>query len=138
VELCRNLLRNLILQRLIGVLCHVLVGSHLLSLEVIFKKGDKHLPENYRPVSLTSVTSKILEHNICRHLFKHLEKNKILTNLNHGFRSGYSCETQLLTTINDFLQEHDKGHQLDVAILDFSKDEGRLQYYLQYWCYTKL
>ena len=49
----------------------------------IFKKGDKHLPENYRPVSLTSVTSKILEHNICRHLFKHLEKNKILTNINH-------------------------------------------------------
>ena len=87
----------------------------------IFKKGDKHLPANYRPVSLTSVTSKILEHIICRHLLKHLEKNKILTNLNHGFRSGYSFETQLLTTINDFLQEHDKGHQLDVAILDFSK-----------------
>jgi hypothetical protein len=54
-------------------------------------------------------------------MLKHLEKNKILTNLNHGFRSGYSFETQLLTTINDFLQEHDKGHQIDVAILDFSK-----------------
>jgi hypothetical protein len=54
-------------------------------------------------------------------MLKHLEKNKILTNLNHGFRSGYSCETQLLTTINDFLQEHDIGHQIDVAILDFSK-----------------
>ena len=76
----------------------------------IFKKGDKHLPENYRPVSLTSVTSKILQLIICRHMLKHLEKNKILTNLNHGFRSGYSFETQLLTTINDFLQEHDKGH----------------------------
>jgi hypothetical protein len=87
----------------------------------IFKKGDKHLPENYRPVSLTSTTCKILEHIICRHLLKHLEKNKILTNLNHGFRSGYSCETQLITTINDFLQEHDKGQQVDIAILDFSK-----------------
>ena len=87
----------------------------------IFKKGDKHLPENYRPVSLTSVTCKILEHIICKHLLKRLEKNKILTNLNHGFRSGYSCETQLITTINDFLQEHDKGQQVDIAILDFSK-----------------
>jgi hypothetical protein len=64
----------------------------------------------HSPVSLTSVTSKILEHNICRHLFKHLEKNKILTNLNHGFRSGYSCETQLLTTINDFLQNTTKDN----------------------------
>ena len=56
----------------------------------IFKKGDKqlkHLPENYRPVSLTSVPCKLLEHIICRHLMKHLETNKILTNLNHGFRS---------------------------------------------------
>ena len=87
----------------------------------IFKKGDKHLPENYRPVSLTSVTCKILEHIICRHLLNHLEQNHILTNLNHGFRTGYSCETQLVTTLNDFLQEHDKGHQVDVAILDFSK-----------------
>jgi hypothetical protein len=85
------------------------------------QKGDKHLPENYRPVSLASVTCKILEHIICRHLLKHLEKNKILTNLNHGFRCGYSCETQLITTINDFLQEHDKGQQVDIAILDFSK-----------------
>jgi hypothetical protein len=46
---------------------------------------------------------------------KHLETNKILTNLNHGFRSGYSCESQLLITINDFLKEHDKDHQVDVA-----------------------
>jgi hypothetical protein len=87
----------------------------------IFRKGDKHLPENYRPVSLASVTCKILEHMICRHLLKHLVKNKILTNVNHGFRSGYSCESQLITTINNFLQKHDKGQQVDIAILDFSK-----------------
>jgi hypothetical protein len=60
-----------------------------------FKKGDKHPPENYRPISLTSVTCKILEHIISRHVLKHLEKNKILTILNHGFRSGYSCENGL-------------------------------------------
>ena len=79
----------------------------------IQKRAIKHLAENYRPVSLTSVTSKLL----CRHLLKHLQKNKILTTLNHGFRSGYSCETQLLTTMNDLLQSYDKGQQTDVAIL---------------------
>ena len=91
------------------------------NLSSIFQKGDIHLPENYRPVSLTSVTSKILENIICRHMLKHLEKNKILTNLNHGCRSGYSCETQLLTTINDFLQEHDKGHQNRCCNIRFLK-----------------
>ena len=59
----------------------------------VFKKGDVHLPENYRPVSLTCVSCKLLEHIICKHILDHLEKNKILTSLNHGFRSGYSCET---------------------------------------------
>jgi hypothetical protein len=48
------------------------------------------------------------------------EKNKVLTTLNHGFRSGYSCETQLLITINDLLKSYDKGKQIDMAILDIS------------------
>ena len=77
--------------------------------------------ENYRPVSLTSVSCKLLEHIICKHLLDHLEKNKILTNLNHGFRAGYSCETQLLTTMHDLLRNNDKGLQTDMVILDFSK-----------------
>jgi hypothetical protein len=34
-------------------------------------------------------------------MLKHLENLKILTSLNHGFRSGYSCTTQLLVT-DDF------------------------------------
>jgi hypothetical protein len=35
-------------------------------------------------------------------------------------RSGYSCETQLITTINNFLQEHDKGQQVDIAIFNIA------------------
>ncbi|WAR03808.1 hypothetical protein MAR_010366 [Mya arenaria] len=49
----------------------------------IFKKGDVHLAENDRPVSLTCVTCKILEHVICKHILSHLERNNILTSLNH-------------------------------------------------------
>ena len=50
-----------------------------------FKKGDSHLAENYRPVSLACVTCKLLEHIICKHIIDHLENNNILTSLNHGF-----------------------------------------------------
>lgn len=91
------------------------------NISAVFKKGDRNRAENYRPVSLTSVACKLLEHVICHHLRNHLEMFNILTDRNHGFRSGYSCETQLLTTMNDLLESHDAGHQTDVAILDFSK-----------------
>ncbi|KAL8561533.1 hypothetical protein ACOMHN_057227 [Nucella lapillus] len=87
----------------------------------VYKKGDKHAAENYRPISLTSVINKLLEHIICRNILTHLEKHDILTNLNHGFRSGYSCDTQLLLTSHDLLQSYDHQRQVDVAILDFSK-----------------
>ena len=69
----------------------------------IHKKGDVNLAENYRPVSLTSQISKLLEHIICKHLLDHLDRNHILTNLNHGFRKGFSCETQLIVTMDDLL-----------------------------------
>jgi hypothetical protein len=63
----------------------------------------------------------MLEHIICKHILNHLERNNILTSLNHGFRSGYSCETQLLTTVHHLLQIHDENSQIDMIILDFSK-----------------
>ena len=44
----------------------------------VFKKGDRHSAENYRPVSLTSVPCKILEHIICSHMLEHFEKYGIL------------------------------------------------------------
>ena len=87
----------------------------------VYKKGDRHTPENYRPVSLTCVISKLLEHIICHHILNHLDNNNILTSLNHGFRSGYSCESQLVVTAHDLLGYFDKNQQVDTIILDFSK-----------------
>ena len=89
----------------------------------IFKKGNRVLAENYRPVSLTCITRKFFEHIVCRHILDHVEDHKILTNLRNGFRSGRSCETQLLviTTTHDLLSSFNSKSQIDVAILDFSK-----------------
>ncbi len=75
----------------------------------IFKKGSNCLPENYRPVSLTCVTCKLLEHIICSHVRSHLDENGILSKFQHGFRSMYSCETQLLVTIHDILTTRDSN-----------------------------
>ena len=88
----------------------------------IFKKGSKLQAVNYRPVAFTCITCKLFEHIICRHVLDHLEQHKILTDLQHGFRSGRSCETQLITTFQDIAEMYDKkGSQIDIAVLDFSK-----------------
>ena len=88
----------------------------------IFKKCSKLQVVNYHPVSLTCITCKLFEHIICKHLLAQLADHKILTDLQHGFRSGRSCETQLVTTFQDLAQMHNKkGRQIGIAVLDFSK-----------------
>merc|ERR1712074_60201 len=45
----------------------------------LFKKGDKTNPENYRPVSLTSISCKLLEHIIHSSVMDHFDQHKVLT-----------------------------------------------------------
>ena len=87
----------------------------------IYKKGEKNKAENYRPVSLTSVTCKMLEHILCSNIMTHLENNNILHDAQHGFRKRRSCESQLIVTIQDLAYNIDSKGQTDVILLDFSK-----------------
>ena len=87
----------------------------------IFKKGDKSRASNYRPVSLTSVSCKILEHILCSAIMKHLERHRILSDAQHGFRRHRSCESQLIVTVNDLITSLDNKKQVDLILLDFSK-----------------
>ena len=79
----------------------------------IFKKGSKLQAVNYRPVSLICITCKLFEHIVCKHLLGHLEEHGILTDLQHGFRTGRSCETQLITTFHDIASAYNKEGQLN-------------------------
>ena len=87
----------------------------------LHKKGPKELPENYRPISLTSICCKLLEHIIHSSISKYLESNHILTPRQHGFRSGHSCESQLVLACDDWASAMNKGIRTDVAVFDFSK-----------------
>ena len=60
-------------------------------------------------------------HNLQTYQEPYLEQYNILSPLNHGFRSKFSCETQLLLTRQDLLSARDNKIQTDLAILDFSK-----------------
>ena len=87
----------------------------------IFKKGERYLPSNYRPVSLTCIASKIMEHIVTKHIMNHLEKHRILTDHQHGFRSKKSTETQLLCFAQDIYNNMRKNQQTDVIVMDFAK-----------------
>ena len=88
---------------------------------LFIKKGDRTRAENYRPVSLTSVCCKVLEHVVHSHVMKHLDCYKVLTKYLHGFRKGHSTESQLIQTLHDFTNSFDQRTQTDAIIMDFSK-----------------
>ena len=88
----------------------------------ILKPGkDKTEPSAYRPVSLTSVCCKILEHIIYSQTMKHLDKHNILSKFQHGYRNKCSTETQLLRVIDLFTKGLEDKKQIDAISLDFSR-----------------
>ena len=91
----------------------------------IFQKGDRHKPENYRPVSLTAIPVKILEPIIRDSLLQHFCGNGITHSSQHGFLPRRSCTTQLMEVMEhlsacmeDCMED---GDPVDVAYLDFAK-----------------
>ena len=87
------------------------------------KKGDRALTCNYRPVSLTCVPYKLLEHTciVCSNIMAHMDEYQLLSNRQHAFRKRHSCETQLTSVINDWVKILDKGAQVDTFIVNFEK-----------------
>lgn len=102
----------------------------------IYKKGDTSNPANYRPISLTCILCKALEHIVASQLSSHLSSNNILYELQHGFREKRSCETQLIELTDHLVKNISAGKQTDLILLDFSKafdkvNHHKLLYILQ-------
>ena len=104
----------------------------------IFKKGERNRAENYRPISLTSISCKMLEHIVSSSIMNHLEDRNILSDAQHGFRKIRSCESQLILAIQELVKGMDDKQQHDVLLLDFSKafdmvPHSRLLYKLHFY-----
>ena len=59
----------------------------------VYKKGPKCKPENYRPILLTCICCKVLEHIITSNTMPHLDENTLLFQNDHGFRTRVNCES---------------------------------------------
>ena len=94
-------IKPLVLQRLRDVIAPILQVIFQRSLDTgrvpkdwstvfvcpLFKKGDTSLASNYRPISLTSILCKVLEHIVATNVVSHMDKHNLLYDLQHGFRS---------------------------------------------------
>jgi hypothetical protein len=87
----------------------------------VYKKGARSDPANYRPISLTCILCKTLEHIVSSSITKHFTKNDMFYELQHGFREKRSCQTQLLMLVDDILKSLTLKSQVDLILLDFSK-----------------
>lgn len=94
----------------------------------LFKKGKKSEPENYRPVSLTSLICKIMESILKDNILAHLDKHSLINDSQHGFSKGRSCLTNLLVFMEEVTCSLDEGNPVDVIYLDFAKAFDKVPY----------
>lgn len=87
----------------------------------VYKKGCKSDCSNYRPISLLSIPSKIVEHLICTQLTDHLIKNNLLNEHQWGFRPRRSTEDILLHMTEKWRKALDNGQVVGVLFIDFRK-----------------
>ena len=87
----------------------------------IYKKGDKHLTTNYRPISLTSIVVKIMEGIIHRQLVSALEKHSLLGDCQFGFRHKRSTVSLLLQAVHDWAGSLDRRNSTHCLFLDLAK-----------------
>ena len=70
---------------------------------------------------MTCGPCKLLEHIVCSNSMAHLDEYKLLSDRQHAFRKGHSCEIQLTTVINDWAKVLVNRGQVGAFILDFEK-----------------
>ena len=87
----------------------------------LLKQGDVEDPSNYRPISLLSVLSKILEKVVANQLYEFLSRNNLLSESQHGFRKGLSTQTALIQITEHLYKNIDKSKISLLALCDLSK-----------------
>uniref|UniRef100_A0A1B6EI60 Reverse transcriptase domain-containing protein n=1 Tax=Cuerna arida TaxID=1464854 RepID=A0A1B6EI60_9HEMI len=86
-----------------------------------FKKGITTSVENYRPISILSTFSKLIELILLNRLMEHLINHNIITNQQHGFLKGRSTTTAIAQLTEHIIDQLENGLTVTALLLDFSK-----------------
>ena len=92
----------------------------------IFKKGDRSSPTNYRPISLLSISSKIIERVAFRQMFNFIRDNNLLYKQQSGFIPGDSCSNQLVYLYDNIVKAMEYKKQVKFIFCDITKAFDRV------------
>ena len=82
----------------------------------VFKSGDKHTFNNYRPISILPAFSKLLEKVMAIKLINYLEQHKLIYAHQYGFRPKHSTIHPIIHLLNQIASENDKSHKKSYII----------------------
>ena len=87
----------------------------------VYEKGDKQLPNNYRPISLLSVIGKTMERSVHNYVYNYCTQHKVFTPFQSGFVQGDSATYQLINLYDTFFESVDNGKEVRVVFYIFQK-----------------
>ena len=87
----------------------------------IYKSEDKKKCENYRPISILPIISKVFGREVFRQMYHYLSENSLLSRYQSGFRPKHSSLSALIQMCDEWLQNMDNGNLNCVVFLDVRK-----------------
>ena len=92
----------------------------------VFKKDNKEQEENYRPISLLSTVSKVMDKCLFNAIRDHVFN--LISSCQHGFIAERSCATQLVDVLDQIGTKLDRERQVNIKSLDISKASNKVNH----------
>ena len=103
-------------------------GSKRAYVTPLHKAGDPSVANNFRPVSLLPILSKLLEKVVQKAFVTFLDMAGSLPSTQFAFRTGYSTEDALVLMVNWILASRDRRMFTGVVLLDMSKAFDKIRH----------
>lgn len=96
----------------------------------LLKAGDRNDFDNYRPISILPILSKLLERHVHNHLYQYLADNNLLYAWQSGFHRYHRTDTALIKIVDDLLFSADQNRVSGLVLVDYRKAFDMVDHYI--------